>query len=77
MLVPLLFALAFVTFIWGIFKYFFYGADNEEEIKKGKSFVMWGIIGFVIIFSVWGIVAVVGNTFQLNAGGSAPVYPTL
>ncbi len=77
MLVPALFTLAFLVFVWGVFKYFFYGADSEEERRKGREFVLWGIIGFVVIFSVWGLVAIVGSTFQISSGGTAPNYPTL
>ncbi|MHB1163173.1 MAG: hypothetical protein ACYCZZ_01430 [Minisyncoccota bacterium] len=75
--VPVLFALAFITFVWGVFKYFILGADSDTERAAGRQFVLWGVIGFVVILSVWGLVAVVGNTFGLSPGGSAPSYPTL
>jgi len=75
--VPVLFAIAFLTFLWGVYRYFILGADNEAERTKGKSFVIWGIIGFVVILSVWSLVRIVGNAFGLYAGGSPPSYPTL
>lgn len=75
--VPVLFAVAFLTFLWGVYKYFILGASEEKSREEGKQFVFWGIIGFVVILSVWGLVAVVGNTFNLSAGGAAPSYPTL
>ena len=53
-IIPLLYALAFLVFIFGMFRYFFTG--GEENREKGKSFAIWGIIGFVVIFGVWGIV---------------------
>lgn len=75
-LVPVLVAIAFIVFLWGVYKYFIYGADNEADRAKGKQFVMWGIIGFVVILSVWGLVAMVANTFGLESGGGSPTPPT-
>ena len=75
--VPVIFAVAFLTFIWGVYRYFILGADNEAEREKGKSFVLWGIIGFVVILSVWGLVGLVSGTLGLSQGGAAPSYPTL
>ena len=60
--VPLVFAIAFIVFIWGIFQYFVAGGANEEQRDKGKQLAMWGIIGFVVMLSVWGIVNLLTNT---------------
>ena len=68
-LVPLLMAVAFIFFLWGVFKYFILGSENEEERKTGRQFVLWGVIGFAIILSVWGLVAILLDTFSLGAGG--------
>lgn len=74
---PVLMAIAFIFFMWGVFKYFILGAESDTERATGRQFILWGIIAFVIITSLWGLVAVVGNTFGLYAGGRAPPYPTL
>lgn len=58
-LVPLVFALAFLFFIWGLFKYFIY--STEEGKEQGKDLMLWGIIAFVVMVSVWGIVNVVAS----------------
>ena len=75
-LVPVLMAIAFIVFLWGVYKYFIYGADNETERATGKQFVLWGIIGFVVILSVWGLVAIVSGTLGLQLGGGSPTPPT-
>ena len=72
-LLPVLIALAFITFLWGVYNYFILGADNEDKRKEGRSFVLWGIIGFVIIFSLWGLVTIVRDT--LNLQGYRPLPP--
>ncbi len=52
--IPLLYALAFIMFLIGMVRFFFMG--GEEARQKGKQFMLWAIIGFVVLFSVWGIV---------------------
>jgi hypothetical protein len=74
-LVPVLFAIAFIVFLWGVFKYFILGAADEKSRTDGKQFVLWGLIGFVVILSVWGIVTIVGQTLGLQLGGAAPFKP--
>ncbi len=54
--VPMIFGLAFVVFLWFIFVYFIAGAADEEKRAKGKQFLLWSIIGFVLMLSLWGIV---------------------
>ena len=51
----IIYALAFFLFLFGAFRYFF--ADQSDEgRKKGKQFMLWGIIGLVVMFIVWGAV---------------------
>lgn len=73
-LVPLLFAIALITFVWGVYKYFILGAAEEKSRADGRQFVMWGIIGFVVILSLWALVTVVKDTFNLT--GTTPTPPT-
>lgn len=54
-IVPLIYALAFLVFMIGMVRYFFL-EQGEEGREKGKQLMLWGIIGFVVMFSVWGIV---------------------
>jgi len=74
-LVPLIFALAFIVFLWGIYLYFIQGAANEEKREKGRSFALWGFIGFFIMVSVWGIINLLLGSFGLN-NSSRPNLPT-
>jgi len=65
-LVPLIFAIAFLVFLWGVFKYFIMGGDDEEKRKEGRQLMLYGIGGFVIMVSVWGIVNLVAGGFDLT-----------
>lgn len=63
--IPLLFTLATAGFIWGIIKYFL-NPNSEEERKKGKSYMLWGLIALFVMISVWGLVNVFSETFQIK-----------
>jgi len=71
--VPLVFAIAFIVFIWGIFQYFIQGGHDEEAKDKGKSLMLWGLVGFFIMVSVWGLVNILTGT--LNTDESIPELP--
>lgn len=73
-LVPVLFAIAFIVFLYGIAKAYIFSHGEPEEVSKGHKLVLWGIIAFAVMISVWGLVNVVANTFGLN-GQYAPPQP--
>lgn len=74
-LVPVLFAIAFIVFLYGVFKTYIWSRGDETEVEKGHKLIFWGIIGFVVMISLWGLVNVVANTFGLW-GYVAPHTPT-
>ncbi len=73
--VPLVFALAFIVFIWGIFQYFIQGGHDEEKREAGKQLMLWGLIGFFVMVSVWGLVHILVGTFGFN-NARVDQYPT-
>lgn len=77
-LVPAVFALAFLVFIWGMFKTFILGGHDEEKQGEGKQLMMYAILGFVIMISLWGIVTIIADSLGLQGGispGLLPVAP--
>ena len=73
--IPVLFALAFRVFLWGVAKAYIFSHGDSAEVEKGHQLILWGIIGFVVMVSLWGLVNVVSNTFGLG-GMYAPTPPT-
>lgn len=73
-LVPVIFAVAFIVFVWGAFDTFILGANSEEVKEKGKNLMLWGLIGFFVMVSVWGLVNILTGTvsFGNNSGVTAP-----
>lgn len=64
-IIPVIFALAFVAFIWGVLNYFFFSQGVEEKRAKGRQFVLWGILALVLMLSVWGVVNILLSTLGI------------
>lgn len=63
-IVPAIFTVAFLVFLFGIFKTFILGAADEGKQKEGKTLMLYSLIGFVLMVSIWGIV----NLFAVGLG---------
>jgi succinate dehydrogenase/fumarate reductase cytochrome b subunit len=64
-LIKLLFALAIVFFLYGVFE-FLMNQENEEKKTSGKSHMLWGVIGLTIMLGVWSILGLILNTFNIQ-----------
>lgn len=48
---------AVVAFFFGIVQFIWASREGkEQEVAKGKEFMLWGLIALFVMFSVWGIV---------------------
>jgi len=79
-LILVLFALAFVQFVLGLFKFFQGKAGKNDSLEEGKRHILWGIIGMAIMVSVFGIMKFITTNLGLNdvsgeikSGGSGDV----
>jgi NADH:ubiquinone oxidoreductase subunit 2 (subunit N) len=72
--VPVLFAIAFLVFIVGVFQYFILSKGSEEAQGQARSLMLYGLIGFFLMVSVWGLVNILVGTFSLNS--NVPTYPS-
>ena len=64
-LIMLLFALAVVYFLYGVFE-FISNQENEEKKTTGKSHMILGIIGIVIMMGVFTILNIIMRTFNIE-----------
>ena len=60
-LVELLFALTVLLFVWGLFGFFINGDDTTKR-EEGRQHILWGVVGMVIMVSVYGIIRLVANS---------------
>ena len=63
--VPFIFTLAFAAFLWGVFNYFIWHGADPDKRSAGRQFILWGIIGMVVLFSVWGLVNILLATLGI------------
>lgn len=68
----LLFAVAFALFAYGVIEYLINPAD-ESKRSKGKEYVLWGLVGLTIMFSVYGLIGILQNSFGLEDSDSIPI----
>lgn len=72
-IIGLAFTVSFAYFIYGIYR--FLSVDVEDSSRKeSKDAILYGMIGMVIMFSVYGLIQFVLSTFGITAndvGGNA------
>ncbi len=61
----LLFFLASIYFVWGLIK-FLANSDSDEARTEGKSHMVWGIVGMIIMVSAYAILALVTRSFGVD-----------
>jgi len=61
-IVPLIFSLAVIYFIWTTAQYILKEGDAKNE---ARSHMIWGIVILFVMVSIWGLVAILTNTFLL------------
>ena len=59
-LIKLLFALAFLYFVYGLVEFMMHRGD-AEGVTKGKQHMIWGVIGLTIMIVVFGIIRFIVN----------------
>ena len=64
-LILLMFAVALLVFFWGLLRLIWY-SDSDEERDTGRRVIVWGIIGMLIMISVYGIINLLLSTFGIS-----------
>ncbi len=67
-LVFILIGIGLLLFIWGLVRYVSAGGD-EDKVKEAKQFIVFGLIAFFIMLSVWGLTNILVRTFFPSNGG--------
>ncbi len=74
--IPYLVVIAVGAFIQGLIGYVSHG-DDSEKMSEGRKMMVYGILGFFFMVSIWGMLGLFTNSFglqlvipQFNSGGS-------
>lgn len=71
--IPFLFALAIVLFLWGLVK-FVRSAGDSKARDEGKGMMIWGIVALAVMVSVYGLIGWLTSFAGIN-NPSAPSLP--
>lgn len=65
-LIPLLFSLALLFFIFNSLRFFVLGSHDQAGRDSAKRLALYGIAGFVLLVSIWGIVNFIAGGLNLQ-----------
>ncbi|GEM_PF-939043 len=68
--VPFLFVIALLFFLWNIARYFIIDARSSDTREKAKRSAIYGIAALVLLVSLWGLVNLLVSGLGLNEGRS-------
>ncbi len=64
-LMTLMMAVAFFIFLWGAYEYVL-GAADQASRTTGRSHMLYGIIGLLVMISAMAILSLAANTFGVR-----------
>ncbi|HRY30978.1 MAG TPA: hypothetical protein P5328_01130 [Candidatus Paceibacterota bacterium] len=70
-LIPLVIGIAVIVFIWGILQYII--ATDDDKRKEARYVMIYGIIVLFVMVSVWGLVELLSDTLDIDAGGTSGI----
>lgn len=74
--VTLLISFAVIYIIYNVVRYLIAGGDPEKR-KEGGMGILWGVVGLFVILSIWGLVAILTNTFSTNNNVPREKFPVV
>lgn len=72
---PILFALSFLVFFWGVSK-FILNSGSSIEVTKGKNYMIWGVVALFILISIQTIISIIVTDLDFGNGRVIPLIPT-
>lgn len=72
MLIPIILTLAIIYFMWGVLQYVTKGKDASGQ-AEARNTMLWGIIAIAVMVSIWGLVGILRDTFNISDNGTIPV----
>lgn len=70
--VKVIFTLGFFMFLWG-FVEFLWKLKGGQVSEDGKNHMVYGLVGMLIMVSVYGIISLIMNTFGIDPDAATDV----
>lgn len=68
-IIPFLISIAVVAFVVNVTRYFILKSDSEDGRESARRYLIWSLLGFVVIFAFWGIVNLIIVLFGFSSFG--------
>lgn len=65
-LIPFLFALVMLFLFVNVFRYFIVEGADTASREQARQYMLWAVIALVFLSSIWGIIALFINAFDIN-----------
>ena len=65
-LIPFLFGMAFLVFVYNVIRYFVIGATNEKDRENAKNLAIYSVAAFVFLIIFWGIINMLNSSLGLQ-----------
>lgn len=60
----LIFSLAIIFFLWNILMFI----KDPSKVKDSGKYILWGILALTVMFTIYGLIGLVAETFNLSLG---------
>ena len=70
-IIPIMVLVALAYFITGVVMYIGENEDTKRKEKKQKMF--WGLVGLFVMLSVWTLVFVIANTYNISTNTGSQI----
>ncbi len=67
-IIPMLITLGIIYFIWNLIQLLI--AKSDDVKKEAKNRMLWAVLIFFVILSIWGLVGIIQRTFGINTSGT-------
>lgn len=67
--IGVIFGFAMVFFFWGAAQFILKDAGSDKTRDEGKKKLLWGIIALFVMFSIYGILRMIGNLTGISSTG--------
>jgi hypothetical protein len=64
LIIGLAISIAILWIIVSVVRFLIVGSNDEAKRAEGKNAIIYGVIGLFLILSIWGLVAILRNSFR-------------
>lgn len=60
--ISLIFAVTLLVIVWKLIDAWIINPGNDSKLQEGRQYALWGIIGLVIMSTIWAIVRMIQSS---------------